>query len=104
MQQTTLEQRRQFQQHALNTAAPERFIAAGWLAIFSQAVAVLLVIGSIAIYLSVQPMNIIVPIGGMMTALILACLANIIHLLRASERNQRISHELQIRLLERAES
>lgn len=42
MQQTTLEQRRQFQQHALNTAAPER--------------------------------------------------------------NQRISHELQIRLLERAES
>lgn len=49
MQQTTLEQRRQFQQHALNTAAPERFIAAGWLAIFSQAVAVLLVIGSIAI-------------------------------------------------------
>lgn len=97
--QTTQEQRRAFQLKTLKSAAPVNHSAYEWLGAILFAFAFISLVGGILGFFIERQFAFAVI--GVVFALFLFAGGAIINLLIDIERNQRISHELQIRQLER---
>ncbi len=102
MMNTTSEaQRRAFQIQTLKQAAPDIHAGYVWIAAMLYGIALLAFVFGLFALLFNRESGLLILIGCAVAALLFASIATIIKLLLAIERNQRISHELAIRQLER---